>query len=57
MAAHIGADAHFLWLVAPLVLVIAWVRWAERRATAEQSDGADRSNIPADPDDGEDLEP
>jgi cbb3-type cytochrome oxidase subunit 3 len=49
--------ANWLLLAIPLVLVIGWVRWAERRATRAESAEAAPSNIPDDPDDGEDREP
>lgn len=55
--AHIGADWHALWLAVPLVVAIAWVRWAERHASRAEDGAASPSNIPADPDDGEDREP
>lgn len=50
-------DANWLLLAVPLVLVVGWVRWAERRATRAEADGVAPSNIPGNPDDGEDLEP
>ncbi|MEX2323544.1 MAG: hypothetical protein WEA29_07210 [Acidimicrobiia bacterium] len=48
---------NWLLLAVPLVLVIGWVRWAEQRATRAEGDGVAPSNIPDDPDDGEDREP
>lgn len=49
--------ANWLLLALPLILVIGWVRWAERRATRTEGDEVAPSNILDDPDDGEDLEP
>ena len=49
MLAHQGGWDEIAWFAIPIVLVLTWVRWAERasRARREEKEGA--AKLPADP--------
>jgi hypothetical protein len=49
--------ASWLLLAVPLVLVIGWVAWAEQHANRAKGGEVAPSNIPDDPDVGDDREP
>jgi len=56
LVAHQGGWDEILYLAIPGIAVLAWVRWAERRARARSEDGSTPaedapSNIAADADD------
>jgi hypothetical protein len=40
---HQGAWDEILYFLVPVVVVVAWVRWAEKRARARREAGADDS--------------
>lgn len=49
LLAHQGGWDEILYLVVPAVLVIGWLRWAERRARRRREAESPTANIPADP--------
>ena len=50
--AHQGGWDEILYLIVPVILVVAWVRWAERRSRLRREADGDAANLPADRDQG-----
>jgi hypothetical protein len=48
--AHQGGWDEILYLVVPVILVVLWVRWAERRSRVRRGADEDAANLPADRD-------
>lgn len=51
LLAHQGGWDELLWFSIPIVIVVGWVRWAERRARSHAADAeAATTNMPDDTD-------
>lgn len=50
--AHQGGWDEILYLAVPVILVVLWVRWAERRSRRREEAGDQPANLPADRDPG-----
>jgi len=49
--AHQGGWDELMWFTVPVVLVLTWVRWAEKRAELRKSEaGETTTNMPDDTD-------